>query len=116
VEANQKKAAFLRAAIRESGAHASVVAERIEDYASSAEPADVVSARALAPLSDLIRLASPFLRPEGVMLFPKGQDFVQELDAASKSWDFDVVDSASVTDPGGRVLAIRHPRPKGRRP
>jgi 16S rRNA (guanine527-N7)-methyltransferase len=113
VEANQKKAAFLRAAIRESGAHASVVAERIEDSASSAEPADVVSARALAPLADLIRLGSPYLRAGGTMLFLKGQDFVQELDAASKSWDFDVVDSPSVTDPGGRVLAIRHPRPKG---
>ena len=53
VESNGKKAAFLRAAIRETGARASVAAERIEAYGGDAEPADVVSARALAPLSAL---------------------------------------------------------------
>jgi 16S rRNA (guanine527-N7)-methyltransferase len=116
VESNRKKAAFLRAAIRESGARASVVADRIEVYAKAAEPADIVSARALAPLPALLELGAPCLRGDGVMLLLKGQDFVQELDAASKSWDFDVLDFPSATDPGGRVLAIRHLRPKGQQP
>jgi 16S rRNA (guanine527-N7)-methyltransferase len=116
VESNGKKAAFLRAAIRETGAHATVVAKRIEAHASLAQPADVVSARALAPLPELLRLGAPYLAEGGVMLFLKGQDFVHELEAATKSWDFDVVDSQSVTDPGGRILAIRRLRPKGPRP
>jgi 16S rRNA (guanine527-N7)-methyltransferase len=116
VESNRKKAAFLRAAIRESGARASVFADRIEAYAASGEPGDVVSARALAPLPALFVLGAPCLRQDGVMLLLKGQDFVQELEAASKSWDFDVLDFPSATNPGGRVLAVRHLRPKGQQP
>ncbi|MGH6922297.1 MAG: 16S rRNA (guanine(527)-N(7))-methyltransferase RsmG [Propylenella sp.] len=115
IEANGKKAAFLRAAIRETGANASVVAERIEAH-PKIPPADVVSARALAPLSELFRLGAPYLGEGAVMLLLKGQDFVHELNAASKSWDFDVLDFPSVTDPGGRVLAIRNLRPRGPRP
>ena len=116
VEANHKKAAFLRAAIRETGAPASVVAERIEAFAPGTAAADVVSARALAPVADLLRLGAHLLGPGSVMLLLKGQDFVQELEAASKYWDFDVLDSASVTDAGGRVLAIRNIRQRGPRP
>jgi 16S rRNA (guanine527-N7)-methyltransferase len=116
VESNGKKAAFLRAAIRATGAHATVVAGRSEACADAVEPADIVSARALAPLPDLLRLGAPYLGKDGMMLLLKGQDFVHELEAASKSWDFDVLDFASVTDAGGRVLAIRHLRPKRPRP
>jgi 16S rRNA (guanine527-N7)-methyltransferase len=115
VESNRKKAAFLRAAIRETGANASVAAERIETHARRmAGRADVVTARALAPLPELFVLAFPYLHPESVMLLLKGQDFVHELDAASKSWDFDVVSFESATDPGGRVLVIRRLTPKVR--
>lgn len=117
VEANQKKAAFLRAAIRETTAKADVAAERIEAHAATmAGAADVVSARALAPLDRLMPLAFPYLDQSGVLLAPKGQDFVQELNAASKSWDFDVLDSPSATDPGGRILAIRQLSPRGPQP
>jgi 16S rRNA (guanine527-N7)-methyltransferase len=48
------------------------------------------------------------------MLVLKGQDFGREIEQAAKSWAFDVIDYPSATDPGGRVLAIRHPRPKVR--
>lgn len=116
VEASRKKAAFLRAAIRDTGANAVVVAERIEAHGGMAEAADIVSARALAPLETLLRLGAPYLADHGTMLLLKGQDFVQEIESASKSWEFDVVDSPSATDAGGRVLAIQHLRPKGPRP
>ena len=113
VESNAKKAAFLRAAVRETGANASVAAERIEAHAAKMKgKADVISARALAPLPALLGLAHPYLHRDSVVLLLKGQDFVQEIAAASKSWDFDVVDSPSATDAGGRVLAIRRLRPK----
>jgi 16S rRNA (guanine527-N7)-methyltransferase len=115
VESNQKKAAFLRAAIRDSGARAEVAAERIEAHAPRmAGRGDVVSARALAPLPELLRLAASYLNKDGVMLFLKGQDVVQELQAASQSFDFDVIRSPSATDSRGCVLAIRHPSPKVR--
>jgi 16S rRNA (guanine527-N7)-methyltransferase len=114
VESSHKKAAFLRAAIRETGARAEVAAERIEAHAERMRgQADVVSARALAPLPALFGLAQPYLHAESVMLFPKGQDFVHECDAAAKSWDFDMVEHVSATDPDARVLAIRNLRAKG---
>jgi 16S rRNA (guanine527-N7)-methyltransferase len=117
VEANAKKAAFLRAAIREIGVNATVAPERIEAHAPKMRgQADVVSARALAPLPALLGLAQPYLHAESVLLLLKGQDFVREIAAASKSWDFNVVDSPSATDAGGRVLAIRRLRPKVLRP
>ncbi len=117
VESNLKKAAFLRAAIRETGANASVAAERIEAHAPKmAGRADVVSARALAPLPKLLALAAPYLHAESAMLFPKGRDFMQEIEAAAQRFDFDVVDCDSATDSGGRVLVLRHLRPKRPRP
>ena len=79
--------------------------------------ADVVSARALAPLPELAR-ARRALRARGtrVMLFLKGREYVQELEAASQSFDFDVVDYAE-RNGFGRSRA-RHPQsqPKGERP
>ena len=78
--------------------------------------ADVVSARALAPLSPLCRLALPYMHEESVLLLLKGRDFVHELDLASEDWDFDVVSSPSATDSAGRVLAIRNLRAKATRP
>jgi 16S rRNA (guanine527-N7)-methyltransferase len=114
IEANSKKAAFLRAAVRETGARAEVTAERIEDHADMGALApDILSARALAPLPELCALAFPYLRGgSGAMLLLKGQEFVHEAEAAAKSWSFDMVSSPSVTDSGGRVVTIRNLSPK----
>jgi 16S rRNA (guanine527-N7)-methyltransferase len=109
VESNRKKAAFLQAAIRDTRANASVAAERIEAHGPKmAKRADVVSARALASLPSLCGLAEPYLHADSVVLMLKGRDFVREIDAAAKSWEFDVVSYPSATDSGGRVLALRN--------
>lgn len=112
VEANGKKAAFLRTAVRELGLNATVAAERIEAHsAKAARTADVVSARALASLRTLFELAHPYLHEDSTMLLLKGQDFAREVDEARESWSFDVVSSVSETDSAGRVLIIRDLRP-----
>ncbi len=112
VDSNLKKAAFLRAAIRETGANATVVGERIEAVAPKmAGCADIVSARALAPLPKLLALAEPFLHEKSTMLFLKGEEYVREIAAASQSFAFDVLEYESTTDSGGRVLAIGNLRP-----
>ncbi len=114
VESNGKKAAFLRAAIRATGANATVAAERIEAYAGKmAETADVVSARALAPVARICGYAAPLLRPDGALLLLKGQSVGAELDEAARGWEFDAATSPSATDPGGRVVVIRQLRRKG---
>jgi 16S rRNA (guanine527-N7)-methyltransferase len=108
VESNQKKAAFLREAIRVTGAPAQVHAQRIEDFcaAFSGRP-DVVSARALAPLHELFALAYPLLKTGAIGLFPKGQDVESELTEASKYWKFDYELAPSLTSPDGQIVVVR---------
>ena len=73
VESNAKKAAFLREAIRVTGAPAVVHAERIERFAEAfAGPVDVVTARALAPLKSLLDQSLSLWKSGTLGLFPKG--------------------------------------------
>lgn len=109
VESNSGKAAFLRTVARETGAPATVHAERIEAFtAGFHQPVDAVSARALAPLSDLARLVEPLARraPELALVFHKGQDFASEVREATQSWAFDLVEHRSRIDPAGRILVL----------
>lgn len=113
VEANQKKAAFLRVAVREAGANASVVAQRAEQHGPTmAGQADVVSARALAGLHELCTLAFPYLHDASVLLLLKGRDFVHEQKTAAKSWTWDLEVLRSITDDSGRIVQIRKLRPR----
>jgi 16S rRNA (guanine527-N7)-methyltransferase len=105
VESNGKKAAFLREAIRATGAAATVHHQRMESLAPFS--VDVLSARACASLADLLDYAAPFLLGQPVMLFPKGQDVEDELTSCSKCWNIDLDKFSSQTDPGGVILRIR---------
>ncbi|HYZ22782.1 MAG TPA: 16S rRNA (guanine(527)-N(7))-methyltransferase RsmG [Rhodopila sp.] len=88
IEADQRKAAFLRTAVLETGAPAVVHACRIE--AADVPPAPLVTARALAPLPRLLPLAAPLLAPGGVCLLLKGARVEEELAAAEADWRMDV--------------------------
>lgn len=108
VESNHKKAAFLREAARTLALPASVHAERIEDFAARFEPvADVVSARALAPLAKLLTYAAPLLKTGTTGLFPKGQDVEAELTEAAKYWTIDYELAPSKTGSGQIVIVHR---------
>jgi 16S rRNA (guanine527-N7)-methyltransferase len=49
-------------------------------------PVDCVTARAVAPLSQLIGFAEPVMRKGAKALFLKGQDVEAELTEATKYW------------------------------
>jgi len=107
VESNQKKAAFLREALRATGAPGVVHAARIEDFAARPpETPDVVTARALAPLSELLAMSSPWLKKGAKGLFPKGQDVEAELTQASKYWNIKAALSPSKTSPQGHIVLV----------
>jgi 16S rRNA (guanine527-N7)-methyltransferase len=107
VESNGKKVAFLREAVRVTGAPAIVHQARIEQMGTKIdEPVEVVTARALAPLAELLALAEPWLKKGAQGLFPKGQDVGAELTEASKYWNIEAVLVPSKTDPSARVLSI----------
>lgn len=106
VEADLRKATFLRQAAQSLGLAVQVRSERIE----SLEPmqADVLSARALAALSDLLDYASKHLKPDGVAIYPKGARFQEELAQARVNWAFDVDTRPSLSDAEAAILVIRN--------
>jgi len=106
IESNQRKAAFLRTALRETGSKGSVHPGRIESVAKTWThgPVDAVSARALASLDLLFQLAEPFVKLGATTVFHKGQDFQREVNEASARWDFDMVEKTSLIDPMSRML------------
>lgn len=107
VESNGKKAAFLRHVAARLELPVSVHAKRIEAVIPGLSQVDVVTARALAPLSELLTLAEPALRNGAVGLFPKGKTFASELTDACKGWQIQATLFASVTDPAARIVLIR---------
>jgi 16S rRNA (guanine527-N7)-methyltransferase len=113
VESDGRKASFLREAASITGAPVTVHAARIE--AVALQPARLITARALAPLSRLLTLAYPLLTPDGICLFPKGSRFQAELDDAEKDWTMTTQSSPSATAPDARLLSIRAIQPKGQR-
>jgi 16S rRNA (guanine(527)-N(7))-methyltransferase RsmG len=110
VEADQRKAAFLREAVRVlSLRDVHVHATRIE--ATALPPMGLVTARAVAPLDTLLHLAQGRLAPQGVALFPKGRSAESELTEASRRWTMIVERFPSRTDPDSTIFRIRDIQP-----
>lgn len=105
IESDQRKAAFLRTVIRETGAPAAVLCDRIESVAP--QQADALSARALTDLTGLLDHAARHLAPGGLCLFPKGASWQKELPAAAARWRFDLQTAKSLTDPDAVILLIK---------
>ena len=112
VEADQRKSAFLREALRVTGTSAVLHPVRSEKMPRLA--ADAVTARALAPLPELLDIAEPFLVAHSILLFPKGRGVDEELTLAAKGWKMKVRRLPSLTDPSGTILRLesvsREPR------
>jgi 16S rRNA (guanine527-N7)-methyltransferase len=105
VESDQRKAAFLRNAIRELAlGNAEVLCQRIE----SADPqnADNISARALAPLPLLMAYVDRHLLPQGKAWLMKGRSWQAEVAEARKIWNFELKAHQSSTDPDAAILEI----------
>lgn len=104
IEADQRKAAYLREAAQITGAVVQVHATRIE--AAQIIPAPLMTARALAPLPKLLDLAAPLLAPGGVCLFQKGANVQTELTEAASQWHMQVEILPSQTAPEACILRI----------
>ena len=114
VESNTRKCAFLRTAIRETGAPAIVHEGRAEVILARWQtPVDRIVARALASLTRLLELAEPLMGQGIPAAFHKGEDFRQEIDEASQSWNFDLVQHDSRVGEGV-ILEIANLRRKPR--
>lgn len=104
VESDSRKSAFLAAVVQATGAAAAVVTGRIERIPPLA--ADVISARALAPLPKLLGLARRHLAPGGACLFMKGRGHGGEIERARGLWRFKCRRIPSGTDGAAAILEI----------
>ena len=109
-EATTKKCAFLQAAAERMGLHVTIENARMEDLPP--RPFDVVTARACAPLPQLLEYAHRFMSPNSVCLFLKGQNVGSELTEAAKYWNIKVSQVPSQTDPSGAIVTVRELGPR----
>ena len=113
VEADKKKAAFLREAARIAGAPVNLHNQRIETLAPF--PVDAVTARACAPLPRLLDYVAPFLRqyqsgmPPPVGIFLKGRNVDRELTEAREKWKIQAELLPSCTDDMAKILRVQLP-------
>lgn len=108
VESNGRKASFLREVARITGAPVTVHAVRIEDFVSEwQDRADLITARALAPLVELLDYSAELLKTGARALFLKGQDVEQELTQATKYWNIQAEFIPSLTDSTGQIVSIK---------
>ncbi|MEH6721451.1 MAG: 16S rRNA (guanine(527)-N(7))-methyltransferase RsmG [Aurantimonas endophytica] len=106
IESNAKKAAFLRTVQRETGLCGTVHAARIEDCGAALASADIVTARALASLDQLLGFVAPYIAPSARCFFAKGRSHEQEINAATAHWRFSMVKHESELEDGSVVLEI----------
>ena len=104
VESDQRKCAFLRSVSRETKTTVTVLSDRIEVIAPLR--ADVISARALAPLKDLLAHADRHLKADGQAIFLKGATYRAELEEALESWTFRSDEYPSKTDETGIIVNL----------
>lgn len=107
VESDFKKCVFLENVSRETKTPIKVFRSRIESLGDSMH-GDVITARGLAPLPQLLTYAFPLMQENSMGLFLKGKEFEKEIEEAQKIWDFDLEIYPSLTDSTGRILKIKH--------
>ena len=107
VESRKRRVEFLNRVVEQTGiaGHAQVLGDRLENIASF--PADVISARAFAPLDRLIALSHRFSTENTVWLLPKGKNAVRELKGLSPKRQKMFHVEHSLTDPDAGILVGR---------
>ena len=109
IESDAKKCAFLGTVSRETGIKVAIRNERIEAATVTLPPPDLVTARALASLTELFGYVRPWaeIHPAMRMIFPKGAQASEEIAAAKAAgWSFDCDEIPSKTDKAARILVI----------
>lgn len=107
IESSGRKCQFLRRVAFETG----IKIDLHEARAEALEPlrADMVTARAVAPLAKLLEFSVRHLGSGGECVFPKGAGRSADIAAARRNWTFDLHETPSITEPESAILHIRRP-------
>jgi 16S rRNA (guanine527-N7)-methyltransferase len=106
VESDRRKAQFLKEVARTLDLPVDIHAERIERLPNGS--AKIITARALAPLTRLLDLAHPLMKPDAICVFLKGQNAMDELTDARKSWNMTADIAPSLSEPSASILKLRN--------
>ena len=108
VEAQKKKADFLRHMQTELRLPVTVLAQRIEDLrlCDLPRPPTVLLARALKPLPQLLDLSARFFTRNNFALFFKGRSWAKELTLAQQCWTMDIAAWGSITEEKAAIVRI----------
>jgi len=104
VESDHRKCAFLSSVVRELDLSVMVDSSRIESLVP--QEADIISARAVAPLNQLLDYSYRHCHKNSILLFPKGVNHESELTKAQTHWHIDVGMIRSLTDSSSVILRI----------
>jgi 16S rRNA (guanine527-N7)-methyltransferase len=108
IESDQRKCAFLREAVRATGAVAAIRPQRVEAIEPARlEPVDAVTARAFAPLSRTLELATPWIMRGAVGVFPRGESAKDQLAALSQASAYEIEALPSVVETKATILRVR---------
>jgi 16S rRNA (guanine527-N7)-methyltransferase len=113
IESTGKKADFLQAVTDQLKLNVTIRRSRIEDIRDI--KADIITARALKALPDLLKYANYLLNKDTLCVFLKGKTVAEELTQASKYWTFTSEIHPSRSDDSGSVLILTHLRYKTHR-
>jgi len=111
IESDKKKVVFLQEALRITKTNAVIHPKRIDRVAPFA--VDVITARALAPLSELLEISQRLSGPKTIFLFLKGRKVEQELTDTVKTWNMRIDRRPSLTDESGCILRLETPHDPG---
>ena len=108
IESDMRKATFMREVSRETKTKVIIHDDRVEDIAI--ENIDFITARALAPLKDLLVMVDKLSTPNHSLtsLLMKGEKTEEELLRAQKKWNFTLETYQSITDKSGKILKINN--------
>jgi len=104
VESDIRKCEFMRTVARNTGVSVGILSRRVQDVPS--HNAQIVSARALASLTDLIGMAQRHLAPQGCAIFHKGKSWQDEVDEALETWEFTLEKKDNPTHQDSVILKI----------
>lgn len=110
VESNKKKTGFLHAANAATAAGAIIRSERIEDFVIHVKQPDVITARALASLDNLLTMAFPLFSDHNRAFFPKGRGYRKEIEESRRNWSFDLIEHQSTIEEDSVILEISRPK------
>lgn len=104
IESIGKKTLFLNTVKKELGLNVNIYHDRIENV--KIKNVDIITSRALASLSKLFEYSLPFCSARTGMIFPKGENWNNEVQEAAKKWKFDYKAETSETSENGKILYI----------